>query len=560
MRTSRFHSAIGSPTIGRRRVLAGIAAASGAGAAFLAACGGGSSTSDSGGKQASPAATQAAAQAGAAPAGQPKRGGTLSLATQNRAPNRDVHLQTTALVQSSNVGPAYSRLLKFKVGQGIVGDSLPAPDLAEKWEQPDPQTLVFHLRPNAKFHPISPVDGRQVVANDVVYSFTRQMDLKVNSQYLGDISKMTAVDPQTLRIELKRPSSDAIVHLAVTWNKIIAHEVVEKFGDLKESPVVGSGPFIVDSIQSQSVELKRNPDYFLPGLPYIERLRYTQIDDRNTTLAAFRTGDVHTITVTKQELDLLQRQNSKIGVQRWPSTIAYGAMATTADPPSSDMRVRQAVSRAINRAAVLNTVWLGEAAITTSMSIDNSVELKKDELEKLLGFDKNAAGALLKEAGVTNWAPKMTVWNSPESQPGGELVGPMLQDAGIKASLELVDNARAVEIMTTGNGLVVHWGAWPSFPSVTFDLRFRWKTGGSWNGPKLSDPELDRMIDAQEIEQDRNKRTVMLQDIQRRILQTLSYMPVSRPTTITVSAPQLRNNVWVPYLSYDQLLEMWLDA
>jgi len=53
---------------------------------------------------------------------------------------------------------------------------------------------------------------------------------------------------------------------------------------------------------------------------------------------------------------------------------------------------------------------------------------------------------------------------------------------------------------------------------------------------------------------------VMLQDIQRRILQTLSYMPVSRPTTITVSAPQLRNNVWVPYLSYDQLLEMWLDA
>ncbi len=551
--------------LGRRRVLAG-AGLTGAGlsAAFLAACGGDDKkegTTSSG--QAQPTSVQSGTTS-AAPttAAQPKRGGTLSISHINRAANRDVHQQSTVIVQGLKEAPAYSRLLKYKAGADIVGDQIPAPDLAERWEQVDAKTYTFKLRSNAKWHDIAPVGGRPVTAEDIAYSFTRQKAQRVNAGYLEDIDTVRAVDPTTLHVELSKPNSDFLVNIAATYNKVIAREVVEKYGDLKEAPVVGSGAFIVDSTSPESTTLKRNPSYWVAGKPYLDSVKYTQIDDRSTTLAALRTGQISFLDLNdKKELELLLPQNPKLQKQELPATTNGGVSVNLNLAPLTDLRVRQALNKAIDRKSVIDTVFFGGANLTTSLTIDSSAELPKAELEKLLAFDPKGAQALLREAGVGDWSPKMTVWNDPRSSTGAELAAPIMASAGIKPQLEIVDSVRALQVFRQGDGLVIHWGFWPTFSSVGQDLTARWKTGGVWNGPKLSDPELDRLIEAQQLEMDKEKRKTLLLDIQRRLFTSvLSWMPVLKPVQFRLLQPQVRDVFWAPYLTYEYLEEVWLDA
>src|SRR5205823_3608385 len=81
-------------------------------------------------------------------------------------------------------------------------------DLAESWEQPDELTYVFKLRPNAKFQNIAPVNGREVVAEDVKYSFERQIALKINAGRLPQFARIESVDAKTVKIVTPKPDAD----------------------------------------------------------------------------------------------------------------------------------------------------------------------------------------------------------------------------------------------------------------------------------------------------------------------------------------------------------------
>src|SRR5207237_1847522 len=120
---------------------------------------------------------------------------------------------------------------------------------------------------------------------------------------------------------------------------------------------------------------------------------------------------------------------------------------------------------ATNRQQIIDTVWFGQADYTPSIVVDATAELPKSEVQQLLAYDPKGAQDLLKAAGVSNWSPTLTVWNNPQSQPGGELIVPMWQQVGVKPNEQLVDNAKSVQIMTTGDGISIHWGAWPSLPT-----------------------------------------------------------------------------------------------
>ncbi len=546
--------------VSRRQAL-GRTGAAGAGLAalFVAACGGDNANEKEPGNPAAGAATQGTVASAASET--PKRGGVLNLSTINAMPNLDIHKQTVSLVHGVNIAPAYGRLLRYQVGPGIVGKRIPAPDLASKWEQVDPKTYTFQIHPNARFHNVAPVNGRQATADDVIFSFNRQIAERTNSLYLANIDTMTAVDPKTLRITTKQVDGDFLATVSASWNKIVAREVVEKYGDLREAPVIGTGAFVVDSIQPGSVTLKRNPDYHIPERPFLDGIKYTQIDDRTTTQAAFRTGAIHALIVSKPELDSALKENSKIGVQKWPSSIGYGATVSAVGGPNADPRVRRALMLAVNRKQVIDAIWFGLADLTTSLSIDDDMELPKSDLESLLAYDPKAASDLLKAAGATNWEPKFSIWNNPDAQPGGELVEAMWRQIGLKPAVDVVDSTKSVALRSTGEGLVILWSAWPGVPNITFDLNARWKTGSTQNGTKFSDPAFDRLIDAQALELDVNKRKQLLLDIQRRLFTEIcTIQPAARPTETTALAPQVRNFNWTPFQTYDHLTEIWFSS
>src|SRR5262245_23239814 len=183
-----------------------------------------------------PARTTAASAAGSgAPvvsptvaARQPKYGGVFRLSSgATEAPHLDPHQTNTSALIAHGAGLAWSQLLQFKNGPGVEMPTFEvAPDLAQSWDQPDDTTYVFKLRPGVKFHNIAPVNGRELVADDVVGSFQRQIDLKVNAAALAGVVRLDAPDKTTLKLTLDKPNADILWSLANAICKVLPRELL----------------------------------------------------------------------------------------------------------------------------------------------------------------------------------------------------------------------------------------------------------------------------------------------------------------------------------------------
>src|SRR5262249_26223991 len=150
--------------------------------------------------------------------------------------------------------------------------------------------------------------------DDIVYSFERMRGPGApNASLLAPIAKMEAIDKGTFKITLSQPTADFLINLGSVGNAIVARENVEQKGDLKEGRVVGPGPFLVDKIDRQGASrLMRNPDYFLPGKPYVDAYEYGPLPDAATVLAAFRAGNLEMVSpgiLAPTDVETLKRAN-----------------------------------------------------------------------------------------------------------------------------------------------------------------------------------------------------------------------------------------------------------
>ena len=164
------------------------------------------------------------------------------------------------------------------------------PDLAAKWESPSETEIVFSLSPNIKWHQKPPVNGRALKAEDIIFSYNRarSADPKfINKSYLAGIDRMQAVDPQTLRLTLKQPVVTQLINLATASLKILAPEIIEKSDKIAtDDAVVGTGAFILQQSQPHvGSTVIRNPDYFKPGLPYVDRVQLKAFQDNERCTA-----------------------------------------------------------------------------------------------------------------------------------------------------------------------------------------------------------------------------------------------------------------------------------
>jgi len=240
------------------------------------------------------AGTAATALAARASADTPRRGGTLSLRTWD-PPHFD-HILAHAYNTHVVISFTHSRLLRHRAGPTVRPGSLVVEaDLAESWQQTSDTTYVFKLKKGVRFHGKPPVNGRELTAEDVRYTFERILTDKgsVNVSMYRAIARVEVVDRHTVRFVLKEPFAWFLDMLANPMaGAIIARECVEKFGDLKKpEAVIGTGPFMLDSYRpNTSITLVRNPNYFVAGLPYIDRVEMQVDEDNASRMAAFLGG------------------------------------------------------------------------------------------------------------------------------------------------------------------------------------------------------------------------------------------------------------------------------
>ena len=231
-----------------------------------------------------------------AEAGPPKRGGTLRV--RGRDPvHFDPHLTRDGRTHTV-LSFVYSKLLRHKVGGDVQpGTFSVESDLAERWEAPDDTTYIFYLRQGVKWHNKPPVNGRELVAEDVQFTFDRFLTVEGNPerQLLGAVERVEVVDRYTVKFRLKEPFVwllDTLASPLCTW--IIAPEVVEKYGDLKKvETAIGTGPFMLEHYEPNvKTVFKRNPAYFRPDLPHVDGVEWLVLDDESTALAMYRTGQL----------------------------------------------------------------------------------------------------------------------------------------------------------------------------------------------------------------------------------------------------------------------------
>src|SRR6266568_2013287 len=265
-----------------------------------------------------------------AEAGQPKRGGILRVRGYD-PPHFDHHL-TLNVRTNATLSFAYSTLVRYKVGADVrPGTFTVEPHLAERWEQPDDTTYIFHLRHGVKWHNKPPLNGRELVADDVKFTYDRFLTESGNPlrYFLEPVDRVEVVDRYTVQFVLKEPFV-WLVHMlanpAGMW--IIAPEVVQHFGDLKKpESAIGTGPFLLERYEPNvKTVFKRHPDYFRQGQPWVDGVEWLVLDDDSTGLAMYRTGQIdwgpwHDGTVRQQDLEALKKTHPTLVYQDFLSNV-----------------------------------------------------------------------------------------------------------------------------------------------------------------------------------------------------------------------------------------------
>lgn len=568
----------------RKVIIAGGTGLAAAGALALAGCGDDDDddtpTATSTGTPSTSTATTGTATTTSTGA-QPKTGGTIRLmfgGGPQEQPHEDPQLTTTGLLHVFGSGCAYSRLIKFEMGPDMpAGTKNPVGDIAESWESPERTTFIFKLRPDVKWQNIAPMNGRPLVADDIIYSYKRQQEVKVLGPNLGAIESLEAQDDSTLVIKIPAPNVDFLVSLASHYNKIVGREVVELKGHLKEGPTIGTGPWIQTEWTTGSVvKFRRNPDYYGKGiigggpLPYADALEIYRIPDANTGLAQWRGKQAMVLGMWGSPwtaADVAREHASSPDTYIVQASVPDGScgasrLFTKVDrAPTDNPLVRKALLHAIDRDALIEVMTDGGGKYCADLVVPApDWELPEDELRELLRYDPEESRALLSQAGVSNWSPDMSVGSYGRLPAGGDLMYANLLDVGITPSLRACDNVCNTDAATSGN-YELHYGGQDRGLTMTQDLDNVYRTGAPSNPTGLADAELDRMIAAQKEEFDEATRRDLANRIQRRVIDISAYVTTNSQAGIQMLVHNELRDLW-PMVSQDSeaYANLWVDA
>jgi peptide/nickel transport system substrate-binding protein len=502
----------------------------------------------------------------------PKRGGIFRIRGEDPL-GFDPHQGTSART-TVNLSFTHSRLLKVKAGPAVVPGTSPLePDLAESWTQPSETTYLFKLRRGVRWHPRPPVNGRELTADDVRYTFERFTALR----YIAGIDRIETLDPLTVRFTLKEPFAWFLDVLASTSAWIVPREAVEKFGDLKRAEAcIGTGPWMLERHEPNvRLTFVRNPYYFVPGLPYADGVEATIEADPAARFASWLAGKYdfgpeYGMVARRLDLDLARQR--KPGLQTAEFVVRFGGLLSMKldQAPFRDLRVRRAMALARNWKEALDAnAWsLGHGvpnpaipAAFKEWSIPIS-ELPADG-RKLYEQDIPEAKRLLAEAGYPGGFAttlETTADFGPDWMDGVQLLLAQLKAVGIQPELRLKEFG--AYLTTTAAGRFEHMAAGLfGFFAVPDSYLFLYYTPGlPTNGSGVNDPKLTDMIRQERRTLDATKRRDILWDIQRYCSQQAYYLYGPSVTAVSAWDRHVRN--FAPNVGDDyggRLMAAWLD-
>jgi len=491
--------------IGRRQFIAAGAAV--AGTAAAAACGNN--------RGASPPGKQPSVKSS-----QPKTGGEFTWAQQIDPFDYD---PTGKVLQN---GPwielAYNALLSIKHGEGVgYTDLVSEPALAEKWETPDAQTFTFHLRPGAKWQNLPPVNGRGVTAEDVRSSMEYQsrsgrfkdskLPTSINVSMYEGLDSVQAPDASTAVIRFKQPFVPFLQHMSLERNAILAHEVYDKEGSFTNT-MVGTGPWQLDPGASQQGSrwvMGRNPNYYLPGRPYIDRINFLVLKDNATMTSAFQTKQIDLLNqqyLTPATAPQLARANPTAVDWSFNDTRGGLLFENVKKPPLDDVRIRKAIAISIDRDAFLQTFYGGKGEWAVAGGQPGL--FTHDEIHSMLKYDPAQAKQLVSDAGFPNGVNLELHFSPSRGDMGAQivqLIQAQLKTGNINVTLKPEDEATFADTQRKGQ-FQLDYEVKPQVGDIDAYIFYNWYSKSNGNFGGVADAKLDTMLEAQRSTVDLAKR------------------------------------------------------
>lgn len=516
-----------------------------------------------------PSQPQAGAAVPAAPAG-PQRGGTITYASTTKV--NSLHpFKLWGAVERRAGGPIYDTLLFYKDAGRYEVTFEVAPGLAERWEQPDPATYVFHLRKGVKWH-----DGRPFTADDVVFTYNYVRDrnnaFPIASQ-LSPITQIVKVDDSTVRITTQAPSPFLLQRLADFNFFVIPKHVVDGGDDLSKVGI-GTGPFKVKSFDADSrSEYVRNEDYWQQGKPYLDGVTVHWVLDESARLAGFiaRELDLWAAADKRQADGLLQSAADAVSKRVIPT---YGdAFIMKLDrPPFNDARVRRAVHLAVDRQALIKTSAQGDGVINPPgmPGHKEGFAIPPEQLAQLPGYrqpkDQDLAEAkrLLGEAGYASGLKTSMIYDRRRNTDSkiAEPLAATLRPAGIEVELNGKDRPEYVKDLRERN----YETALDFTASMSLNERQMpyLHSKGSQNTMGLADPKLDAILEALEVAMKVEDQKRLGLEIQRHLLETNYTIPTIEIPAYQVVQTWVRDHHVHPagaaFMDTLSVNSTWIDA
>jgi peptide/nickel transport system substrate-binding protein len=495
------------------------------------------------------------------PAETPQSGGTLTILYARAVVSLDPH-------RDAGAGgiPILNHILESMVGTDDHGAIIPMLATAMPEVSGDGLEYTFALRKGVKFH-----DGTDFTAEAVKFTFERILnpDVSTQSRRVGEfIEGVSVLDPYKVKIRLKRPWADFLTMMAEDKVFDIIHpESVKKLGkDFGVTGIVGTGPFkFVEWKKGATVVLEKNRHYWKNDLPYLDKIVWREIPEDATRLLGFLSGegDVLLQVSFKDVADLKKKKGVKILEQA--SGEHVGIWFNTRKAPVNDKRVRQALSMALDRKAVMDSVFYGLG--TTSKSY--LPPFFKEYQGVRDPYDLKEAQRLMEACGYTRSNPLKfeLMYRAEEAfQDVATLVQAMWAQVNVKVDLKPItgtgiqqaimgdDPPYTAMCMRITGGMPIFDHAYRVYSSASY-----WNAMGYNKKGGYQNPRADELLTKAAAEVDKEKAKKIYRDLTEILFyEDVPIAYIGAPSNVDVVYDHVRG--WVPdEIDYSTHARVWLS-
>jgi peptide/nickel transport system substrate-binding protein len=441
--------------------------------------------------------------------------------------------------------------------------------LAESATLIDSVTWEFVLKKGVTFH-----NGEDLTAEDVKFTFDRiitenaieypEPHTSPRKGLIGPVESVEIVDDYTVRLYLSAPFPAAMQMLV--HQQIVPKDYFEQVGTegFIEAPV-GCGPFkFVEGSLGDQIVMERFDDYYggadeLPpvGPPLLDRVIFRILPEASTRVSALRAGEVNIIQSVPSHMIPVLATDASVRVASGPSTRPAWMEMNVNQPPFDDVRVRLAMNYAVDAEAILDTV-LGGLGVVIAGPLSPYNNFADPTLEPY-GYDPDKALELLAEAGWTDsdedgFLDKdgeiftFVIDVRPTSKPRAEGLAGQLQELGIDATVRVWGDYSVLKpLMLDGErtAYVGDWGDSAFDPVGHFEAKWHSRVEGTGNGrgnfSSYSNPRVDELVAAGEIEPDVERRHELYNEAQQLVYEEAPAVFLFLPDIVEAGSASVQN-------------------